>query len=138
MVSIAAFSFHPAFYPPRSGGEQRLYNIYNNLSIKYKIILITFTFPHDKNEVKVIMHNENFKEIRIPKTTISKLIYYFINRFTSIKECSAVVTSIESRLNKNFKIISKNEIKNADIIIFVSPYLLKKKMSKTMSQAFRN
>lgn len=123
MVAIVAFSFHPAFYPPMSGGEQRLYYIYKNLSIKYKIILITFTFPDDKNEADVIIHNDNFREIRIPKTIISKLIYYFINRFTSIKECSAVVTSIESRLNKNFKFISKKEIKNADIIMFVSPYL---------------
>lgn len=130
MLSITAFSFHPAFYPPKSGGEQRLYNIYKNLSIKNKINLITFTYPNDKNEVEVIMHGENFKEIRIPKTKISILIHHFINRFTSIKECSALVTSIESRLNKNFQIISNDEIRNADIIIFVYPYLftLKKRI----------
>ena len=123
MVSIAAFSFHPAFYPPKSGGEQRLYHIYKNLSLKNRINLITFTYPNDKNEVEVVIHGENFKEIRIPKTTISMLIHHFINRFTSIKECSAIVTSIESRLNINFRIIANDEIKNADIVIFIFPYL---------------
>ena len=123
MVSIAAFSFHPAFYPPKSGGEQRLYHIYKNLSLENKIHLITFTYPNDRNEVEVVIHGENFEEIRIPKTMISKLIHHFIDRFTSIKECSAIVTSIESRLNKNFRIISNNEIKNADVVIFISPYL---------------
>ena len=123
MVSIVAFSFHPAFYPPKSGGEQRLYHIYKNLSLKNKITLITFTYPNEKNEAEVVVHSDNFREIRVPKTIISKLIHSFINRFTSIKECSAIVTSFESRFNKNFQIISRHEIENAEIIIFVSPYL---------------
>lgn len=123
MVSIIAFNFHPAFYPPKSGGEHRLYHIYKNLSLKNKVTLVTFTYPNEKNEAEVVLHNENFKEIRIPKTMVSKVIHSFINKFTSIKECSAVVASLESRFNKTFQIISEREIKNADLIIFVSPYL---------------
>lgn len=123
MVSIVAFSFHPAFYPPKSGGEQRLYYIYKNMSLINKITLITFTYPHEKNEISIVFHNENFKEIRIPKTAITKYIYYIINKLTPIVECSAVVASLESRFNKNFQITSLNEIKKCDIIVFVYPYL---------------
>lgn len=123
MVSIVAFSFHPAFYPPKSGGEQRLFHIYKNLSARHQITLVTFTYPNRNNEVEVVAHGDSFQEIRVPKTEISKFLHYFVDRFSSIKECSAIVTSIESRFNKNFKNILKDNLKQSDIIIFVYPYL---------------
>ncbi|MGB9928035.1 MAG: glycosyltransferase [Methanosarcina sp.] len=123
MSSLLALSFHPAFYPPKSGGEERLYNIYNNLSKHFKVKLITFTYPNSNNVVERFEHNENFTEIRIPKTKVSAVFHHFVNRCSDIKECSAVVTSIESRFNKNFKQVIKEEIEKAETVIFVYPYL---------------
>jgi len=123
MLSIMALSFHPAFFPPRSGGEERLYNIYNYLSKYYKIELISFTYFNSKNLIETVNHNENFKEIRIPKTKISAILHHLIDRYTDIKECSAVITSIESIFNKNFRETIRTEIKDVDMLIFVSPFL---------------
>ncbi|WP_410509096.1 glycosyltransferase [Methanosarcina hadiensis] len=123
MSCVLALSFHPAFYPPKSGGEERLYNIYNNLSRHLKVKLITFTYPNADNSVERVSHNENFIEIRIPKTIVSAVFHHFINRCSDIKECSAVVTSIESRFNRNFKKVIADEIRNAETVIFVYPFL---------------
>ncbi|MGB9938731.1 glycosyltransferase [Methanosarcina sp.] len=123
MSCVLALSFHPAFYPPKSGGEERLYNIYNNLSRHFKVKLVTFTYPNAENSVERVNHNENFTEIRIPKTKVSAIFHHFINRCSDIKECSAVVTSIESRFNRNFKKVLEAEIGNADTVIFVYPFL---------------
>lgn len=123
MSCVLALSFHPAFYPPKSGGEERLYNIYNNLSRHFKVKLITFTYPNAKNSVERVNHNESFTEIRIPKTKLNAVFHHLINRCSDIKECSAVVTSLESRFNRNFKKVLEDEIENADTIIFVYPFL---------------
>ena len=123
MSSLLALSFHPAFYPPKSGGEERLYNIYSSLSKNFKVKLITFTYPNSENVVERVTHNENFTEIRVPKTKVSAVFHHFVNRCSDIKECSAVVTSIESRFNKNFKEVIETEIRSADIVIFVYPFL---------------
>lgn len=123
MSTLLALSFHPAFYPPKSGGEERLYNIYSSLSKNFKVKLITFTYPNSENVVERVNHNENFMEIRIPKTKVSAVFHHFVNRCSDIKECSAVVTSIESRFNKNFKEVIKTEIGSVDIVIFVYPFL---------------
>lgn len=123
MSSLLALSFHPAFFPPKSGGEERLYNIYSYLSKYHKIKLISFTYSNSKNLIETVNHNENFTEIRIPKTKISAVLHHLIDRHTNIKECSAVITSIESKFNKNFREVLKKEAQNADILVFVSPFL---------------
>ncbi len=123
MATIVALSFHPAFTPPKSGGEERLYYVYKNLSSQYNIVLISFTYRNEDNSVQVEHHTTNFKEIRIPKTNISSTLHHIVSRYTSIKECSAIVTSIESRFNKNYRYIVEKELAQADAIIFVSPFL---------------
>jgi glycosyltransferase involved in cell wall biosynthesis len=123
MVSVLALSFHPAFVPPKSGGELRLFNIYNHLSTKHKVTLISFTYPNTQNKVEYIQHGRNFKEIRIPKTWISKTLHYLVNKLSDIKECSAIITSLESRFNQNFRTLVENEIRESDAVIFISPYL---------------
>lgn len=123
MHSIVALSFHPAFYPPKSGGELRLFHIYKNLSKHYAITLITFTYPNSRNNVEIIEHNPSFKEIRIPKTRLNAILHHVIQRLSSIQECSAIVTSLESRVNKNFQRVVREEISKAETVIFVYPYL---------------
>ena len=123
MHSIVALSFHPAFYPPKSGGELRLFHIYNNLSKYYNVTLITFTYPNPENSIEIVEHNSSFKEIRVPKTRLNTILHRIIQKFSSIQECSAIVTSLESRMNKNFQNAAAKEIAKAEIVIFVYPYL---------------
>ena len=123
MATIVALSFHPAFIPPRSGGEERLYYVYKYLSLQHNIVLISFTYQNETNSIQVEHHTPSFKEIRIPKTNISSMLHHIISRYTPIKECSAIVTSIESRFNKNYKNVVEKELPQADAVIFVSPFL---------------
>jgi glycosyltransferase involved in cell wall biosynthesis len=123
MRAILALSFHPAFTPPKSGGEERLFYWLNGLSKYYNVTLVSFTYPNKDNVVETVNHSLNFKEIRIPKTNISSVLHHIVNKCTYIKECSGVITSIESRFNKNFKKILKNELKKTDILIYESPFL---------------
>lgn len=123
MAAIVALSFHPAFTPPKSGGEERLYYVYKNLSSQHDIVLISFTYQNESNSIQVEHHTTNFKEIRIPKTNISNILHHIVSRYTPIKECSAIITSIESRFNKNYRDIVEKELAQADAIIFVSPFL---------------
>jgi glycosyltransferase involved in cell wall biosynthesis len=123
MRAILALSFHPAFTPPKSGGEERLFYILNGLSKYYDVTLVSFTHPNKGNSIETINHSLKFKEIRIPKTIISSVLHYFVNEFSSIEECSAVITSLESRFNLNFRKSIIPEIQKADIIFFESPFL---------------
>jgi glycosyltransferase involved in cell wall biosynthesis len=123
MRAILALSFHPAFIPPKSGGEERLFYVLSGLSKYYDVTLVSFTYPNKDNAVETVNHSPNFREIRIPKTNISMFLHHFINKYTPIKECSAVITSIESRFNKNFKNTVHSELKTKKYVIFEYPYL---------------
>jgi glycosyltransferase involved in cell wall biosynthesis len=93
------------------------------LSEYYDVTLVSFTYPNKDNAVETVNHSPHFKEIRIPKTQISDIFHHFVHKYTPIKECSAVITSLESRFNKNFKKILDDELKNTDLLIYESPFL---------------
>ncbi len=99
MRTILALSFHPAFTPPKSGGEERLFYVLTGLSKYFDVTLVSFTHPNKDNTMETVTHADHFKEIRIPKTKISSGLHHFVGKYSSINECSAVITSIESRFN---------------------------------------
>lgn len=65
MAQILALSFFPAFLPPRSGGEMRLFGLYNALSEDHSVVLLTS--GHLGQEVEYLRHNARLTEIRVPK-----------------------------------------------------------------------
>jgi glycosyltransferase involved in cell wall biosynthesis len=123
MENITAFCFHPAFSPPKSGGEEREYYLYYYLSRHRNITLITFMNKNDSGMPEYVQHTPSFLEIRVPKTNVTNYLYAIVNRFSSIVECSAVLCSIESIFNRKFKKIGSEYINNSGIIIFDYPYL---------------
>ncbi|MVW79404.1 glycosyltransferase [Bordetella sp. 02P26C-1] len=64
-MNILAFCFFPAYTPPGSGGESRLFNFYRALSRHHQVTLITSAGPHDAEQT--INHGVNFIERRVPK-----------------------------------------------------------------------
>ena len=54
MRAILALSFHPAFTPPKSGGEERLFYILDGLSKYYDVTLISFTHPNKGNIIETV------------------------------------------------------------------------------------
>ncbi len=65
MAKLLAFSFFPANLPPRSGGEVRLFALYEALSRHHDVVLIT------SGELGAtpltLRHSANFVEVRVPK-----------------------------------------------------------------------
>ncbi len=122
MKSVLALSFHPAFTPPMSGGEERLYYVLKGFSHYGNVTLISFTYP-GRGRVETVHHSPGFKEIRVPKGIVTHALHGLIHKFTPIRECSGVVTSLESRINLAFRRVVKEEIKHHEIIFFESPFL---------------
>lgn len=123
MATIVALSFYAAAYPPQSGGEQRLYYIYYYLSKFFDIKLISFVSHNPDNKIDVIDHGEKFKEIRIPRSKLSDVLQILLTRFTNIKEWSAILVSLDSKFNEKFSNIVRESLIEADVVIFVSPFL---------------
>jgi len=123
MAKITAFCFHPAFFPPTSGGEEREYYLYYYLSFIHEITLITFTYKNEGELPEYVQHTNTFLEIRIPKSKITDYLYFFISHNSKIVECSAVTCSLESIFNSKFRQVGKERILNSDVIIFDQPYL---------------
>ena len=62
---LLAFSFFPAFTPPMSGGETRLFEIYGRLSEFFDVTLLSSGYLHAP--VQTVVHRPAFTEIRIEK-----------------------------------------------------------------------
>lgn len=123
---VLILSFFPAFYPPRSGGELRLYNIYKNLSKYYNITILSFTYPGSGEKYQKYTLSPDLVEIRIPKSKIHDLLHHVFYKYGHIIESSGIVVSIASHFIKNYKNILNKLIEDADIIISTHPYLYKR------------
>lgn len=65
MAKILAFSFFPALLPARSGGEVRLFALYEALSHHHDVTLITS--GELGAEPQILQHTARFREVRVPK-----------------------------------------------------------------------
>ena len=65
MARILAFSFFPANLPPRSGGELRLFSLYEGLSHHHDVTLLTS--GELGGPLLTFEHNARFREVRVPK-----------------------------------------------------------------------
>jgi glycosyltransferase involved in cell wall biosynthesis len=66
MAKILAFSFFPANLPPRSGGEIRLFALYEALSHHHDVTLLTS--GELGGALQTFQYNPRFREIRVPKS----------------------------------------------------------------------
>ncbi len=62
---ILVLSFFPAFDPPASGGELRLFNLYRALSSRFDVTMMTSTDFGARQEQ--VLHTPGFREWRFPK-----------------------------------------------------------------------
>lgn len=121
MKKLLALSFFPAFLPPRSGGEVRLFALYNALSQTHRVVLLTS--GHVGGEVETLQHNANFREIRVPKGP------EFAQKWAELQEhagsgdlsapCLAALAGTLSELHRYYLL----EYPDSDVIIHDSPFL---------------
>lgn len=65
MAKLLVFNFFPAYLPPRSGGELRLFALYEALSSHHEITLLTS--GELGGCLQTLRHNCRFTEVRVPK-----------------------------------------------------------------------
>lgn len=122
MKKILVLSFFPAFNPPKSGGEVRVYNLYFELSKYFDITLLTST--HYGVDEEIIYHNVNFKERRIPKDDHFNEAWNNLTPHAGEGDLSAISllqsTKKVTKLNQAFF----DEYIDADIIIHDFPFTI--------------
>ncbi|WP_160358153.1 glycosyltransferase family 4 protein [Clostridium chromiireducens] len=120
---ILVINFFPAFTPPKSGGELRYYNVYNNLSQYFDVTLLSPTYKDAKLEI--INHSDTFREYRIPKDDIHDSLHMQISNEKICDEISALVCALSAKTMNKYHEYYQKLYNHADIIIHESPYMLK-------------
>ncbi|RXA20103.1 glycosyltransferase [Methanosarcina sp. MSH10X1] len=118
MRKIVVFNDFPIF-PPRFGGQIRIYNIYRNLSRQYNVTYICF------GESKIVEETEicnNFLEVRIPKSLFHKNINAVAGKLlgVSVDDISAMFLC---RYNRKLDSVAKDYLKDSDLVILSHPYM---------------
>ena len=121
-MRILVASFFPATYPPRSGGEQRLYYLYLHLSRYFDITLLAPNWSHLPTEV--VTHGPSFREHRVPKDEVYDRLHWKLDAEHIGPECSAYVVSLaagnETGYGRRFEAL----VGEHDLIIHESPFTL--------------
>jgi len=119
---ILVVNFFPAFTPPKSGGELRYFSIYKALAEHYDITLINPTFPEAKHEI--VQHHPNLIEYRVPKSRAYIYLHRLLDRLGKFPECSGIVVGLACRFHKALRRCITEQIKDADLIMHDSPFLV--------------
>lgn len=122
MKKILVLNFFPAFFPPKSGGELRYYNMYRGLSRFYDVTLLSPTYNDHKEEV--ITYSETFREYRVPKEDIHNQLHWSIEKENICSEISALVCYLSAKTKNRYHERYLELYSQSDIIIHESPYML--------------
>ena len=116
---MTALNFFPAFVPPASGGELRCYHLYKNLGRYYQIDLVTpqFGLP------ETVPLADNVVERRWSKTRWHRVLQRWFERIGGFPECSAVVVSLASHGDRDFRALVKELSARSDIVVHEFPFL---------------
>jgi glycosyltransferase involved in cell wall biosynthesis len=116
---ITALNFFPAFVPPTSGGELRCYHVYKNLGRYYQIDLVTpqFGLP------ETVPLADNVVERRWSKMRWHRVLHRWFERIGHFPECSAMVVSLASHGDRDFRALVKELSAGSDIVVHEFPFL---------------
>jgi glycosyltransferase involved in cell wall biosynthesis len=121
-MRILVASFFPAFYPPRSGGEQRLYYLYSHLSGHFDVTLLSPTYSTHVSEI--VTHSATFREHRVPKDPVCDQLHRKLSESGIGPECSAYVVALAGGIETEFGRRFQALVRDHDLIIHESPFTL--------------
>jgi glycosyltransferase involved in cell wall biosynthesis len=116
---VTALNFFSAFVPPASGGELRCYHVYKNLGRYYRIDLVTpqFGLP------ETVPLADNVVERRWSKRRWHRVLHRWFERIGHFPECSAMVVSLASHGDRDFRALVKELSARSDIVVHEFPFL---------------
>lgn len=118
MKNIVVFNDFPV-YPPRFGGQIRIYNIYKNLSERYNITYICFGKPNSVEETRIC---ENFLEIKVPKSGFHKNMDAAAGKLLGVS-VDDITAMFLCRQNAEIAALAKTSIEKSDLVILSHPYM---------------
>lgn len=120
MAKLLALSFFPANLPPRSGGELRLFALYEALSRHHNVVLIT------SGELGAapltLRHNARFVEVRVPKGSEFAATWARLSPFAGGGDLSGPCLAAASAVPSAFHEAYLAHHAQADAIIHDSPF----------------
>jgi len=119
-IRLVAANFFPAFHPPSSGGEQRYFHLYQALSEKFDVTLISTTYPDREEEV--IEHSPTFREHRVPKSPFADPIHWELEKRGIGPECSGYAVALAGAFDGEFGERFRALAATADVVIHESPF----------------
>ncbi len=120
-MRIGVLSFFPAFTPPKSGGELRLYHLYSRIARRHDVEILSTTYSHHQRER--IEHAPRLVEHRIPKTSRYDWWHRFLDRAGGFRECSAFVVQRCARGHAELAAEAARLVAECDVIAHESPFL---------------
>lgn len=122
MKKLLVLCFFPAFTPPVSGGELRLYNMYKQLSERFDISLVSWTYGQSRFEV--VQHSAAFREYRVPKDSSFDSAYDACHKAGLTGELAGVVCAMVGRGDTQYHKVVAELAASADAVIHEFPYTL--------------
>jgi glycosyltransferase involved in cell wall biosynthesis len=120
MLNLLVLSFFPAFTPPKSGGEQRLFSLYRQVSSTCAVTLLSSSHPGEGEEV--VHHTSNFKERRISKDDSFHKSWMTLASAQQDGDISGPCVGLSGKYATPFHLAFLEEYPKADIIIHESPF----------------
>jgi len=117
---LVVANFFPAFYPPTSGGEQRYYHLYEQISLSFDVTLVSTTYADRPEEL--VEHSATFREYRVPKHPDSDLLHWQLDQRGIGPECSGFVVALGGALDGAFGERFRGLVKTADAVVHESPF----------------
>ena len=105
-------------YPPRSGGQGRVFHLYKYVANYFDVIVLCFS---DRRTYKMIA--PGLQQIQIPKSSAHCRMELELFRKTGFVTCASI--SKAASLTPEYGHVAKKQANNADIVILSHPYLYK-------------
>lgn len=121
MKRVAILNFHPAFAPPKSGGELRYWNLSTRLARRFDVRMVNPTFGEAQREE--IRHADHCVETRIPKTRAYNGWHAFFDKYAKFRECSALVSTLAVKSHRDYLDAAARAASEAEIVVHASPFV---------------
>ncbi|MHA7066684.1 glycosyltransferase family 4 protein [Azospirillum argentinense] len=122
MKKLLVLCFFPAFTPPVSGGELRLFNMYKRLSERFEVSLVSWTYEQSRFEI--VRHSPNLREYRVPKDSSFAAAYDSCHRAGITGELAGVVCAMVGRGDTQYHKVVAELAADADAVVHEFPYTL--------------
>src|SRR5258706_1069233 len=119
-MRILVANFFPAHFPSRSGGEQRYYYLYRQLSAWHDVTLLSANYP--EKPLEYVEHSPSFREYRVPKPEITNALHWQLYQSGIGDECSGYVAALGAGVEGTLRARFRELLPYADVVVHESPF----------------